>query len=53
MSDAEATVFVIDDDPSVRKATERLIKSAGLQVMTFASALEFLKMRSLAPHIAC
>jgi FixJ family two-component response regulator len=43
MGDAEATVFVIDDDPSVRKATERLIKSVGLRVMTFASALEFLK----------
>jgi len=43
MSGAEATVFVVDDDASVRKASERLIKSAGLRVETFASALEFLK----------
>ena len=43
MSDAEATVFVIDDDPSVRRAAERLIRSVGLRVATFASALDFLK----------
>jgi FixJ family two-component response regulator len=43
MSEAEPTVFVIDDDLSVRKATERLVKSVGLRVMTFASALDFLK----------
>jgi FixJ family two-component response regulator len=43
MKNSEGTVFVIDDDPSVRKATERLVRSAGLRVMTFASALEFLE----------
>ena len=36
------TVFVVDDDPSVRKALRRLIRSAGLKVETFASAEEFL-----------
>jgi FixJ family two-component response regulator len=35
-------VFVVDDDPSVRKALRRLIRSAGLEVETFASAEEFL-----------
>jgi FixJ family two-component response regulator len=42
MSNAETTVFVIDDDASVRRASERLIKSAGLRVVTFGSAMEFL-----------
>lgn len=36
------TVFLIDDDPSVRRALTRLIKSAGYQVHAFASAREFL-----------
>jgi len=37
-----ATVFLVDDDASVRKALTRLIKSAGYQVQSFASAREFL-----------
>ncbi|MET0502700.1 MAG: response regulator transcription factor [Candidatus Binatia bacterium] len=37
-----STVFLIDDDASVRRALARLIKSAGYQVETFASAREFL-----------
>jgi FixJ family two-component response regulator len=36
------SVFVIDDDASVRRALARLIKSAGRQVQMFASAREFL-----------
>jgi len=36
------TVLIVDDDPSVRKALRRLVKSVGLQVETFASADEFL-----------
>jgi FixJ family two-component response regulator len=43
MTDAASTVFVIDDDPSVRKALGRLLKSVSLQVAVFASADEFLK----------
>jgi two-component system, LuxR family, response regulator FixJ len=35
-------IFVIDDDASVRKALQRLIRSAGMSVETFASAEEFL-----------
>lgn len=35
-------VFLVDDDPSVRRALSRLIKSAGYQVRGFASAREFL-----------
>jgi two-component system, LuxR family, response regulator FixJ len=37
-----ATVFVVDDDPSMRPALKRLLASAGLSVKTFASAEDFL-----------
>ncbi len=42
MAEARPIVFVVDDDPSVRKSLSRLIKSHGLAVETFASAGEFL-----------
>lgn len=37
-----ATVYLVDDNPSVRKALTRLLKSAGYNVIAFASAREFL-----------
>jgi FixJ family two-component response regulator len=40
--DAEATVFVVDDDPSVRRSTERLVRSTGFGVRTFGTGQEFL-----------
>jgi FixJ family two-component response regulator len=36
------TVFIVDDDASVRKSLERLIKSFGFNVETFASAAQFI-----------
>ena len=42
MSTNPATVYVVDDDESVRNATARLLKSVGFRVETFASAREFL-----------
>lgn len=36
------TIFVIDDDPLVRKGVERLLKSVGYFTETFPSAKEFL-----------
>jgi FixJ family two-component response regulator len=35
-------IFVVDDDPSVRKALKRLLSSAGYEVATFGSAEEVL-----------
>jgi signal transduction histidine kinase len=35
-------VFVVDDDRSIRESLRNLIRSAGLNVQTFASAQEFL-----------
>lgn len=42
MKESEPMVFVVDDDNSVRKALERLIKSVGMKVETFETAKEFL-----------
>jgi FixJ family two-component response regulator len=42
MKEEKSFTYVIDDDPSVRKALERLLRSAGHEPTTFASALEFL-----------
>ena len=42
MLDATATVFVVDDDVSMRRSLELLIEAAGWQPATFASAQEFL-----------
>lgn len=43
MSEELATVFVIDDDISVRQAIEGMVKSVGLRARTFPSAQEFLQ----------
>jgi FixJ family two-component response regulator len=39
----DTKIYVVDDDPSVRKALRRLLQSAGFNVETFSSAQEFLK----------
>ena len=50
MSYAAPIVFVVDDDVSVRESLEALIRTAGWQSETFASAEEFLsRPRVLAP----
>jgi FixJ family two-component response regulator len=42
LMDSPPVVFVIDDDPSVRRAIERLIGTVALDVELFASSEEFL-----------
>jgi FixJ family two-component response regulator len=42
MCDVTSIVFVVDDDVSVRESLEPLIRTAGWQPETFASAQEFL-----------
>jgi FixJ family two-component response regulator len=41
--DAEALVFVVDDDAVMRESLENLLRSVGLRVAAFASAQEFLR----------
>lgn len=38
-----ATVYIVDDDESIRKAKARLLNSVGLRVEVFSSAREFLE----------
>ena len=42
MSEEQPTVFVIDDDPSVREALDSLLRSVALKVQLFESTQEFL-----------
>jgi FixJ family two-component response regulator len=47
---SDGVIAIVDDDPSVRKGLERLIRSLGWQAKTFASAQEFLdRPRTEAP----
>jgi len=39
-------VYIVDDDDSVRRAIKRLIRSAGMEARTYASANEFLESKS-------
>jgi FixJ family two-component response regulator len=52
MSQAIPTVFVVDDDISVREALELLIRYDGMHPETFASAREFLE-RPRVPTPSC
>jgi FixJ family two-component response regulator len=49
---AQPIVFVIDDDDSVRRGLERLLRSVGLEVEAFASSREFIA-RALPDRPAC
>ena len=40
---AESTVFVVDDNPGLRRSLQSLLEAARLPVETFASAREFLE----------
>jgi len=42
MPEETSIVYVVDDDPSIRKALRRLLRSAGYEAKTFASAHEIL-----------
>lgn len=50
MTAAEAVVYVVDDDESVRRGLGRMLRFAGYRTETFASADEFLRQdRGRAP----
>ena len=49
---AAPLVAIVDDDPSVRRALERLVALAGFTVRTFASGAELLEFGGLA-RAAC
>jgi FixJ family two-component response regulator len=41
-ADPKPTVFVVDDNPGIRRSLQALAEAAGLGVVTFAGADEFL-----------
>jgi len=43
MSEDKAIVFVVDDDPSMRRSLESLLRSVGHDVRLFSSAPEFMR----------
>jgi FixJ family two-component response regulator len=49
VSPPQPTIFIIDDDESVRRALRRLMRSLGLDATTFATAEEFLQSPQPAP----
>ena len=49
---ADATVYVVDDDPTVLKALTRLLGVEGFRVITFGSATAFLAQRTI-EHPMC
>jgi FixJ family two-component response regulator len=53
MAESIPTVFVVDDDPSIRESLSLLLSSAGYSVNTFASAKEFLESEHSTSGPAC
>ena len=50
MTEAEAMIFVVDDDEPMRQSLQNLLGSVGLQVQVFASAQEFLRSKQGEPY---
>ena len=42
MNQKDTTIFIIDDDASIRRAVKSLIKVSGFKAETFGSAREFI-----------
>jgi RNA polymerase sigma factor (sigma-70 family) len=52
VTETKPTIFVVDDDPTVRKSMKLLLESVGFDVKTFVSAQEFLKSK-IQQDLAC
>ena len=53
MTEPLPTIFVVDDDASVRKSVVRLLRSAGYRAQSFASGDEFLECWEGNPTSGC
>ena len=53
MPNNTSTVFVVDDDPSIRESLSLLLNSAGYNVKTFDSATEFLELGCVTEGTSC
>jgi FixJ family two-component response regulator len=45
VTETKPTIFIVDDDPSVRESTKLMLEGAGFNVKTFASAQDFLNAK--------
>ncbi len=45
MTETKPTIFIVDDDPSVRESTKLMLEGFGFNVKTFASAQDFLNAK--------
>ena len=53
MNKNNASIFIVDDDESVRSGLKRLLKSAGYSAETFATATDFLEYNNKYEGPAC
>ncbi len=51
MVSTRGCIAIVDDDPGVRKALERLLRAARFDTHTFGSAEEFLDSSASGPHV--
>lgn len=45
MTETKPTIFIVDDDPSIRESTKLLLESVGFNVKTYVSGQDFLKAK--------
>lgn len=45
MTETKPTIFIVDDDPSVRESTKLMLEGVGFNVKTFASAQDFISAK--------
>jgi two-component system response regulator FixJ len=53
MPELTPTIYIVDDDPSVRQSTEMMLHSVGFNVKTFVSAQDFLNANIQAETFGC
>jgi FixJ family two-component response regulator len=53
MADQRERIVIVEDDAGMSKAIERLLRAAGFQSLSFASAEALLAMRSVVPLASC
>ena len=52
-ADIGAEVIVVDDDPSVQRALNRLLSTHGFRVRSYCNARDFLDQRAAMPTVGC
>jgi len=45
VTETKPTIFIVDDDPSVRESTKLMLEGVGFNVKTFASAQDFISAK--------